>query len=298
MIELRYGMNPHQKVARVFVENGKMPLTVVNGRPGTINLLDALNAWQLVRELRQVTGLPAAASFKHVSPAGTAVAVPLTETLKQTYFVDDVELSPLATAYARARGADRISSFGDWVALSDPVDVPTAQLIRREVSDGVIAPAYEPEALEILRHKKKGNYCLLQMDTDFVPPKMEKRDVFGLTLEMERDTAVSHPRKPPKHRHPRQNPPSHRPTGYAGRPDRPQIYTIQLRLLCLRRAGDRDGSRATIPHPLHPSSWRKGGCLVPAPTSARTFSALPRKNWATRTGQRHRPVPAGTTHAR
>src|SRR5438105_274163 len=155
-LQLRYGVNPHQKPARVFVEGRELPLQVRNGSPGYINLLDALNGWQLVRELKQALGLPAAASFKHVSPAGAAVAVPLDDALRDAYAVGPGELSPLATAYARARGADRVSSYGDWVALSDPVDVATAEMLRREVSDGVIAPGYEPEALKLLAAKKNG----------------------------------------------------------------------------------------------------------------------------------------------
>jgi phosphoribosylaminoimidazolecarboxamide formyltransferase/IMP cyclohydrolase len=189
-IELRYGTNPHQKPARAFVSDGNLPFEVVNGRPGYINLLDALNSWQLVRELKQSLGLPAAASFKHVSPAGAAVSVPLTNTLKQIYFTGDVALSPLANAYARARGADRISSFGDFIGLSDPVDLPTAQLIRREVSDGVIAPGYAPEALALLKEKKKGNYCLLQIDPDYEPAELEQRQVFGVTLEQKHNDLV------------------------------------------------------------------------------------------------------------
>ena len=189
-IELRYGTNPHQKPARAFVKGGGLPFEVVNGRPGYINLLDALNSWQLVRALKQALGLPAAASFKHVSPAGAAVAVPLNETLKQIYFTGETELSPLATAYARARGADRISSFGDWVALSEPVDGATAELIRREVSDGVIAPGFEPEALAILQKKKKGNYCLLKVDPDYEPGVIEQRQVFGVTLEQKHNDLV------------------------------------------------------------------------------------------------------------
>ncbi len=192
-LELRYGMNPHQKPARVFVEQGALPIRVLNGQPGFINLLDALNGWQLVRELKQALSLPAAASFKHVSPAGAAVSVPLSPALRQAYFVGDEELSPLAVAYARARGADRISSFGDWVALSDTVDAATARLIRREVSDGVIAPSYEPEALEILRQKKGGGYRVLQIDPDYEPPTLEQRKVFGITLEQQRNTAVPTP---------------------------------------------------------------------------------------------------------
>ncbi|MFO7539057.1 MAG: phosphoribosylaminoimidazolecarboxamide formyltransferase, partial [Chloroflexota bacterium] len=190
-LTLRYGMNPHQTPARLFVAEGDLPLTVLNGSPGFINLLDALNSWQLVRELKQATTLPAAASFKHVSPAGAAVAVPLDDSLRRAYFVGDRELSPLATAYARARGADRISSFGDWIALSDTVDVATAELIRPEVSDGVIAPAYEPEALAILQAKKGGGYRVLQIDPDYEPPALEQRQLFGLTLEQQRNTAVS-----------------------------------------------------------------------------------------------------------
>ena len=189
-LTLRYGMNPHQKTARVFVDAGHLPITILNGQPGYINLLDALNAWQLVRELKQAIGLPAAASFKHVSPAGAAVAEPLSDRLKQIYFVGNLALSPLATAYARARGADRVSSFGDWVALSDTVDVPTAKLIRKEVSDGVIAPNYSAEALNILRKKKKGGYRIIQIDPDFEPNQLTVREVFGITLEQQRNHTI------------------------------------------------------------------------------------------------------------
>lgn len=186
-LPLRYGTNPQQAPARVFMKNDTdLPITVLGGSPGYINLLDALNAWQLVRELKSALGLSAAASFKHVSPAGAAVAVPLSDTLKKTYFVDDLELSPLATAYARARGADRLCSFGDFIALSDIVDVPTAKLIAREVSDGVIAPAYEPEALEILKNKKQGKYAVVQIDPDYDPSSVEAREVFGVTFEQRR----------------------------------------------------------------------------------------------------------------
>ena len=182
-LTLRYGCNPHQSSARVFHASGKLPFEVLNGSPGYINLLDALNSWQLVRELKAVLNLPAAASFKHLSPAGAAVAVPLSDALKKAYFVNDLELSPLATAYARARGADRLSSFGDWIALSDEVDVSTAKLIGREVSDGIVAPGYAPEALEILKKKKGGNYVVLQMDETYKPAETEKREVFGVVLE-------------------------------------------------------------------------------------------------------------------
>ena len=186
-IPLRYGANPHQTPARVYKKDGELPIQVLSSAPGYINLLDALNSWQLVRELRQATGLPAAASFKHVSPSGAAVAVPLADILKKIYFVEDMELSPLASAYARARGVDRMSSFGDWIALSDTVDVPTAKLIAREVSDGMIAPAYEPEALEILSKKKQGKYVVIQIDPAYQPGLQECREVFGITFEQRRN---------------------------------------------------------------------------------------------------------------
>lgn len=187
-ITLRYGCNQHQTPARVFMSGGDLPLEVLNSAPGYINLLDALNSWQLVRELKAALGFPAAASFKHVSPSGAAVAaVPLTDTLKEIYAVAGRDLSPLAEAYARARGVDRMSSFGDWAALSDTVDVPTAKLLGREVSDGVIAPAYEPEALEILRGKKDGKYVVIQIDPAYEPSEMEMRQVFGITFEQRRN---------------------------------------------------------------------------------------------------------------
>jgi phosphoribosylaminoimidazolecarboxamide formyltransferase/IMP cyclohydrolase len=186
-LSLRYGANPHQSPARVFIRNGELPIQVLAGAPGYINLLDALNAWQLVKELTQVTGLPAAASFKHVSPSGAAVAIPLSNILKKAYFVDDLELSPLATAYARARGVDRMSSFGDWIALSHKVDIATAKLISREVSDGIIAPDYEPEALAVLAAKKKGKYSVIQIDPTYNPEPMEIREVFGIAFEQKRN---------------------------------------------------------------------------------------------------------------
>jgi len=190
-INMRYGCNPHQAAARTYIADGRdLPITPLNASPSYINLLDALNAWQLVRELKAELGLPAATSFKHVSPAGAAVAVPLDEALSASYFVAHRELSPLATAYARARGADRLASFGDWIALSDVVDVPTADLIRIEVSDGVIAPGYEPEALEILKKKKGGDYRILQIDPDYEPPAIERRQLFGIELEQRRNDFV------------------------------------------------------------------------------------------------------------
>ena len=188
-LELKYGCNPNQKPSKIYMKNGKdLPIQVLNGRPGYINFLDAFNGWQLVSELKKATGLPAATSFKHVSPAGAAVGLPLDETLAKIYWVDDLgELSPLASAYARARGADRMSSFGDFISLSDVCDVDTAKLIKREVSDGVIAPGYEPEALEILKEKKKGNYNVIQIDPDYVPDPIEHKEVFGITFEQGRN---------------------------------------------------------------------------------------------------------------
>ena len=186
-MELKYGCNPNQKPARIFMKEGELPITILNGNPGYINLLDAFNSWQLVKELKEATGLPAAASFKHVSPAGAAVAIPMSDTLKKIYFVDDLELSPIATAYARARGADRMSSYGDFVALSDTCDAQTATLLAREVSDGVIAPSYTQEALEILKTKRKGSYNVIQIDEAYQPAPIEHKDVYGITFEQGRN---------------------------------------------------------------------------------------------------------------
>jgi len=182
-LELKYGCNPNQKPSRVFMKDGELPFKVLNGKPGYINLLDAMNSWQLVRELKQATGLPAAASFKHVSPAGAAVAVPLNTTLEKVYFVEGVELSPIATAYIRARGADRMSSYGDFVALSDECNAQTASFLKREVSDGIIAPSYSAEALEVLKSKRKGTYLVLQMDPAYQAGELEQKEVFGITFE-------------------------------------------------------------------------------------------------------------------
>ena len=188
-LALKYGCNPNQKPSRIFMQEGELPLEVLNGRPGYINFLDALNSWQLVKELKAATGLASAASFKHVSPAGAAVGLPLSDTLKKIYFVDDIqeELSPIACAYARARGADRMSSYGDFVALSDTCDAVTANLIKREVSDGIIAPAYTAEALEILKAKRKGTYNVIKIDPSYVPAPIEHKDVFGITFEQGRN---------------------------------------------------------------------------------------------------------------
>ena len=186
-LELKYGCNPNQKPARIFMQEGELPVTVLNGKPGYINFLDAFNSWQLVKELKEAAGLPAAASFKHVSPAGAALGLPLDDALKQMYFVGEISLTPLACAYARARGADRMSSFGDWAALSDVCDEPTARLLQHEVSDGVIAPGYTDAALAILKTKKKGNYNIVRIDPSYVPAPIERKDVFGVTFEQGRN---------------------------------------------------------------------------------------------------------------
>ena len=188
-LALKYGCNPNQKPSRIYMDNGDLPIEVLNGRPGYINFLDALNSWQLVKELKAATGMPAAASFKHVSPAGAAIGLPLNDTLRKIYFVDDItfELTPLASAYARARGADRMCSYGDFCALSDTCDEATARLINREVSDGVIAPGYTPEALEILKSKRKGNYNVIRIDPDYTPKSIERKQVFGITFEQGRN---------------------------------------------------------------------------------------------------------------
>ena len=188
-LQLKYGCNPNQKPSCIFMEEGELPIEVLNGRPGYINFLDAFNSWQLVKELKAATGMPAAASFKHVSPAGAAIGLPLSDTLKKVYFVDDLqmELSPIACAYARARGADRMSSYGDFVALSDCCDEATALLIKREVSDGVIAPDYTPEALEILKEKRKGTYNVIKIDPNYVPAPIERKQVFGISFEQGRN---------------------------------------------------------------------------------------------------------------
>lgn len=188
-LALKYGCNPNQKPSRVYMEEGELPIEVLNGRPGYINLLDAFNSWQLVKELKAATGMPSAASFKHVSPAGAAVGAPLSDTLRKVYFVDDVKipLTPIATAYARARGADRMSSFGDFIALSDICDEAVATLIKREVSDGIIAPDYTPEALAILKAKRNGTYCVIKMDPNYTPAPIERKQVFGITFEQGRN---------------------------------------------------------------------------------------------------------------
>ena len=224
--ELKYGCNPNQKPSRIFMENGELPITVLNGRPGYINFLDAFNGWQLVSELKKATGLPAATSFKHVSPAGAAVGQPLSEVEKQIYWVADLkELTPLASAYARARGADRMSSFGDFIALSDVCDTATANLIKREVSDGIIAPGYEPEALELLKSKKKGAYNIIQIDPSYRPEPTEHKEVFGITFEQGRnELACAHYFK---------------------------VYSVKFCLLCKRRTGNWYRCRTAVKNSLY-----------------------------------------------
>lgn len=189
-ILLKYGCNPHQKPARIYTEGKPLPIKILNGTPGYINFMDAFNSWQLVKELKEATGLPAAASFKHVSPAGAAVGVPLNDVLKKSYAVENIELSPVAAAYARARGADRMSSYGDWAAASDVVDVSAATILSKSVSDGIIAPGYSPEALEILRNKKKGKYCIIEMDNKYEPETVERREIYGITFEQKRNDLI------------------------------------------------------------------------------------------------------------
>lgn len=186
-IELKYGCNPHQNPAKIYINNGALPFKILNGRAGYINFMDAFNSWQLVKELKQATGFPAAASFKHVSPAGAAIGVPLSDELKKAYFVEDIDLSSVAAAYARARGADRMSSFGDWAAISDTVDLPTAEILSKSVSDGIIAPGYTKDAFELLAKKKKGSYCIIQIDPNYEPEEIEKRQIYGITFEQKRN---------------------------------------------------------------------------------------------------------------
>ena len=232
-MELKYGCNPNQKPAKIYMEKGELPIEILNGKPGYINLLDAFNSWQLVKELKEATGLPAAASFKHVSPAGAAVAVPLDETLKKVYFVEGVELTDMATAYIRARGADRMSSYGDFVALSDECDEQTAAYLAREVSDGIIAPSYSEKALEILKGKRKGSYLVIKIDPDYVPEVQEKKQVFGVTFEQGRNNAVISD-------------------------ELLQIHTVKLSLLRKGRSGYRHRRGPAVKDPLHKTCRQQG----------------------------------------
>lgn len=297
-LELKYGCNPNQKPARIFIKEGELPIEVLNGRPGYINLLDALNSWQLVKELKEATGLPAAASFKHVSPAGAAVAVEMNDTLKKIYFVDDMELSPMATAYARARGADRMSSYGDFIALSDICDEPTARIINREVSDGVIAPGYTPEALEILRNKRKGTYNVIKIDPAYRPAPIEHKDVFGITFEQGRNELKID-----------ESLLKEMPTRNRIIPADAQrdliIALITLKYtqsnsVCYAKDGQAIGIGAGQQSRIHcyPPGRKQSRYLVFAPTPESNESALERKNTPCRPRQYNRCIHLGRLHGR
>ena len=287
-LELKYGCNPNQKPSRIFMQQGELPIEVLNGRPGYINFLDAFNSWQLGKELKEATGLPAAASFKHVSPAGAAVGIEMNDTLKKIYFVDDLPLTPLATAYARARGADRMSSYGDFIALSDICDEATARLINREVSDGVIAPDYTLEALEILKNKRKGTYNIIKIDPDYCPAPIEHKDVFGITFEQGRNEIKLD-----------ENLLTNIPTLNKNFPDEAKRDLI-IALITLKytqsnsvcyvkgRTGHRYRCRPAKPYPLYPSGGQQGRYLVLTPASESNESALDRENPSCRPRQHDR----------
>ena len=264
-LELKYGCNPNQKPARIFMESGELPITVLNGKPGYINFMDAFNSYQLVKELKAATDLPAAASFKHVSPAGAAVGAPLTDVERKIYFAEGMDLSPIACAYVKARGADRLCSYGDWAALSDVCDEQTAAYLALEVSDGVIAPGYTPRALEILKTKRRGGYNVVQIDPGYVPKAVEHKDVYGVTFEQGRnnfeinaallDNVVTANKDLPDH---------------ARRDLILALITLkytQSNSVCYTKDGHRRGRRPAEPHPLHPSGGPEGGQLAPAPAS-------------------------------
>ena len=284
-LALKYGCNPNQKPSRIYMEDGsELPLEVINGRPGYINFLDALNSWQLVKELKAATGIPAAASFKHVSPAGAAIGLPLSDTLKKIYFVDDVniELSPLACAYARARGADRMCSYGDFVALSDTCDAATATLIKREVSDGVIAPDYTPEAIEILKAKRKGTYNVIKIDPDFVPTPIEHKQVFGITFEQGRNEVKLDD-----------------PALFEDIPTKNKTFTAEAKrdliisLITLKYTQSNSVCYrcwSAEPHPLHTSGWFQGRRMVVASMSQSDESSFQRGNPPCRPRQHHQRI--------
>ena len=266
--QLKYGTNPNQKPARIFMADGSdLPVTILNGKPGYINFLDAFNSYQLVRDLKKALGQPAAASFKHVSPAGAAIGLPLDETLRKMYHISaEAELSPLACAYARARGADRMSSFGDWIALSDVCDLATAKLIQHEVSDGIIAPGYDADALEVLKSKKKGNYNIVAIDPDYIPAPLERRTVFGVTFEQGRQDQQNSVETMLQNNV----------TQNKTEPDCAEIHPVQLRLLCAGRPDHRCGRRPAKPHPLHPPGRPESRQLAAAPYAQGSGPAVPR----------------------
>ena len=268
--ELKYGCNPNQKPARIFMKEGELPIKVLNGRAGYINFLDAFNGWQLVRELKKATGLPAATSFKHVSPAGAAVGQPLSDVEKKIYWVDDmdIEFTPLANAYIRARGADRMSSFGDFISLSDVCDKSTALVIKREVSDGVIAPGYTDEALEILKAKKKGNYCVIEIDPSYEPAPIERKDVFGITFEQGRnelhidDDFFSNIVTENKE------------LTEQAKIDHFKVHTVKLCMLCKGWPGNRYRSRPAVSYPLYQTCRLKGRQLVASSVSTGAWTSV------------------------
>ena len=286
-LELKYGCNPNQKPARIFMEEGELPLKVLNGRPGYINFMDALNSWQLVKALKKATGLPAAASFKHVSPAGAALGLPLTDVERHIYFAPEGELSPIACAYIRARGADRLCSFGDWAALSDVCDGDTARFLAAEVSDGIIAPGYTDEALAILKGKRKGGYNVVEIDPGYTPSPIERRNIFGITFEQGyndldiREEMLQNVVTENKEL-------SQQAKNDMPLPHHPEIHPVQLCLLCQKRHDHRCGGRPAEPHPLHPSGRQQGGHLVAAPASQGPGPPVRGQHPPPRPGQRHR----------
>ena len=282
-LALKYGCNPNQKPARIFMADGSnLPVEVLNGKPGYINFLDAFNSWQLVKELKENTGMVAAASFKHVSPAGAALGYPLDKVLRKMYHIDaDMKLSPLACAYARARGADRMSSFGDWIALSDVCDVPTAKIIKTEVTDGIIAPGYEPEALEILKSKKGGNYNVVAIDPNYVPVSLEHKQVYGITFEQGRNSLKIDSRMLENMVTENKTLTDAQKRDLVLSSDYPEIHAVQQRVLRAGRPGHRRGRRTAEPHPLHPSGRPEGRQLAAAPYAQSAESAFPRRCFQT-----------------
>ncbi len=277
-LALKYGCNPNQKPAKIFMADGRnLPVEVLNGKPGYINFLDAFNSWQLVKELKENTGMVAAASFKHVSPAGAALGYPLDRVLRKMYHIDPkMKLSKLACAYARARGADRMSSFGDWIALSDVCDVPTAKIIKTEVTDGIIAPGYDPEALEILKSKKGGNYNVVKIDPGYVPVSLEHKQVYGITFEQGRNDLKIDNRMLENMVTENKILSDAQKRDLVACSDYAEIHAVQQRVLCAGRSGHRRGRRTAEPHPLHPSGRPEGRQLAVAPYAQGAESAFPR----------------------
>ena len=271
-LALKYGCNPNQKPARIFMTEGELPIEVLNGKPGYINFCDAFNSWQLVRALKKATGLPAAASFKHVSPAGAALGKPLTDIEKQMYFVDtDKELSPIACAYIRARGADRLCSYGDWAALSDTCDADTASYLAHEVSDGIIAPDFTAEALEILKTKRKGGYNVVKIDPNYEPKPIEQRDIFGIRFEQGYN---NYEINESQHRYREQESAGERKARHDPCAHHAQVHAVQLGLLRQGRHDHRCRRRSAEPHPLHPSGRQQGRQLVRSSASEGSRSAV------------------------